>query len=293
MDRSTISIRALSPDLRESLRIARLLNFQGIALDATGSTDLTALSGSGYREVDHLIRSNDLTLVGLRASLDRKGLSRSADLDKQIATIDRAMDASSKLQAPLVCVDLLALPTPPTQGRPKPKITPEQAGLIVIPSLEEIPSEPDAPVKVDTEALSNVTSAMIEIGSRADRRGVRVAFSAGLSSFAALIYAIESARCPWFGVDLNPVDVLRDDWNIDEVLSAVARQLLHVQVKDAALGNDRRTQPALVGHGDVNWRELMERLKEADYRGPLTVDPAEQSDRISAARVARETVMAS
>ena len=294
MQSSLLSVQAaaLSSDFRESLRLARSLKFQGVTLDAAAPVDLTQLSHTGYREVSNLVRSNDLTIVGLRATLDRKGLGVKADLDRQVAVIDRAMDAAVKLLAPLVCVDLLALPQPPMQTKPKPKISPEQAGLILIPSLES-PAEPETPpVKVDTAALSQVQSVLMEIGARADRRGVRVAFSAGLSSFAALTFAIDSARCPWFGVDLNPVDVLRDDWDIDEVLSTLAKQLFHVQVKDAVVGTDRRTQPALVGQGDVNWRELMDRLKEADYRGAFTVDPTEQNDRIRASRAAIDVIAA-
>lgn len=278
---------ALSSDLRAAASTAREMEFRGLLVDAImPAFDLTQLSGTGFREVNHLVRSNDLELAGIRAAIDPNGFTTTADIDRQLNRIEKALRAASELRCPLVTVDLRALPQAPTPAKSKPKITPEQAGLILIPSLESPQIEPVPTPKVDANALSLAQSAMIELGKLADRHGVRIAFSAALSSFATLTHIVNSARCPWFGFDLNPVDALRDDWDMDEILLQISPQLFHVQVKDALKGSDRRTQPALVGKGHANWKHLLYLLQDADYLGWLTVDPTEQTDRLSAARTA-------
>jgi len=286
MPKVSVTANSLSPDLRESIRIARSLRFQGVLLDAMiAGEDLSTLSQSAKREVAHIVSSNDLELVGLRATIDRTGLNRSADIDQQIDRIDRAMQGAKGLQAPLVCVDLRQLPQVAAPPKPTRKISSDLAGLILLPPSANTEEEAAPAPKIDSAALSHVNAVLVEIGALADRHGVRIAFSAGLSSFASLAWAIQTARCQWFGIDLNPVDALTDDWSADEIFSTFADHLFHVQVKDALTGNDRRTQPALPGRGDVKWDDLFQHLRDSDYQGWLTVDPTEHTDRIAAAKM--------
>src|SRR5206468_871975 len=101
----------------------------------------------------------------------------------------------------------------------------------------------------DPAFVSQVSAALQELGSRADRYGVTVAVRSELASFASLDEALTAARCPWFGVDLDPVAILRDDWSADEVFSRLGPLIRHVRARDATLGADRRTQPAAIGRG--------------------------------------------
>ncbi|HEX3896289.1 MAG TPA: hypothetical protein VHW73_08770, partial [Rudaea sp.] len=57
----------------------------------------------------------------------------------------------------------------------------------------------------------------------------------------------------------------------------------HIRARDATLGSDRRTQPALVGTGAVNWSELFSDLDGASYHGWFTLDPTELPNRTPAA----------
>jgi sugar phosphate isomerase/epimerase len=49
-------------------------------------------------------------------------------------------------------------------------------------------------------------------------------------------------------------------------------------------GADRRTQPAVIGRGDVSWDALLSDLGAAGYRGWITIDPTELTDRLTAAK---------
>src|SRR4051794_2909949 len=195
---------ALSQDPRAVPTRARAAGFTGIQFDAySAALDLPELSVSGRREFLRLLTSQDQRLVGLRWDAGPRGLRPGADVDQILAKLERVLEAAAGLQAPLVCVDLGPLPEPPPEAKPKPKVTQEQAGLILLPSANDIQaareSESDGPAAkpVDTSFASQVDGALAELGRRADRYNAMVAFRSDLASFAALERVLRQADCPW------------------------------------------------------------------------------------------------
>jgi sugar phosphate isomerase/epimerase len=59
-----------------------------------------------------------------------------------------------------------------------------------------------------------------------------------------------------------------------------------VRVRDALVGAEKRTRPAIVGQGSINWEEILSLLDDAAYRGWLTVDPTDLPDRPAASAAA-------
>jgi sugar phosphate isomerase/epimerase len=280
---------AMSLDAREAATRSRQAGFAGLLFDAyTPQLSLPELSQSGRREFRGVMSGQDQQLVGLGADAEGKGFSPSTDIDRLLSRVDRAMEAAAGLGSPLVCVDLGPLPEPARAAPVKRTVDPREAGLILLPTAEEIAAtklpQPPAVVEADTPFESSVDAAMAELGRRADRYSVIVAFRSELSSLAALERALKKADCPWFGVDLDPVAVLRDYWGTDEVFSRLGPLVRHVRARDAAVGHDHRTRPAAMGHGDVDWGQLLALLDEAGYKGWVTVDPLELPDRLAAAR---------
>jgi sugar phosphate isomerase/epimerase len=212
-----------------------------------------------------------------------------ADVDRVIARLDTAMETAVGLGTKLVLVDLGPLPAPPYVPRPQKKITSDEAGLIILPPPSMGAVEGAAPTEPisgpsDPQAMGGIDAAMYEIGKRADRYGVTIAFRADLASFAALERAVKTASCPWFGVDLDPVAMVRDAWGMDEIFSRVGDLIRHVRGRDAVGGADRRTRPAAIGRGSVNWGEVLANLDEAGYQGWLTIDSLELENRAAAAQ---------
>ncbi|MDB5172196.1 MAG: hypothetical protein JWN51_969, partial [Phycisphaerales bacterium] len=132
--------------------------------------------------------------------------------------------------------------------------------------------------------------ALSEIGRLADRYSVVVAFRSDLASLAALERAVAQAACPWFGIDFDPVAVLRDEWEMDETFSRLGALVRHVRGRDAVKGADRRTRPAVVGQGDTDWGTLLANLDAADYHGWITIDPTELPDRNAGAVAGRKHI---
>jgi sugar phosphate isomerase/epimerase len=89
-------------------------------------------------------------------------------------------------------------------------------------------------------------------------------------------------------VDLDPVAIVRDSWAVDEIFSRLGGMIAHVRGRDAVGGADRRTRPAVIGRGSVNWGELMANLDEAGYQNWLTIDSLELQDRAGGAQAGLE-----
>jgi sugar phosphate isomerase/epimerase len=232
-----------------------------------------------------LLANNDQSLTGLRIDLGGKGLAPGADIDRILARITAAMETAKGLTAPpLICLDLGPLPQPAETSPPKPKVTQERAGVIIIPQLSEpAPTAQPSYRAPDPALVSNVDGAIAELGKLADRIGVTIALRSELASFAAIERAMSAAACPWFGIDLDPVAMLRDDWPSDEILSRLGPHIRHVRCRDAIAGADKRTKPAGIGRGSIEWAKLFGDLDAAGYSGWLTIDPLELSDRLAAA----------
>jgi sugar phosphate isomerase/epimerase len=277
---------ALSLDPREAPRLSRAAGFAGVQFDvAAGGIDLTDLSQTGRREFRHVLASADQQLAGIRVDVGPKGFGKGVDIDRLLARFQVVMEAARGLAAPLICVEVGPLPEPPPVSKPKPRITPEQAGLLIIPELsapEETLTAPAGP-PMDQPHLSLVDSAMLDLGARADRLGCTLAFRSDLASFAALDRMLAAARCPWFGIDLDPVAILRDAWPADEMFARLGALIRHLRGRDAVGGADRRTRPAVLGQGSTSWPEILQLLDEAGYHGWITIDPLELPDRAAAA----------
>jgi sugar phosphate isomerase/epimerase len=290
--RISIVASALTQDAREAPRLSRVAGFNGLLFDAYSPTlNLPELSQSGRREFRHRLASEAQTLVGVQIDVGPKGLSPGADVDRVLSRADRAIQAAVELGAGMTCIDLGPLPAPPEAPRPTTStITPEQAGLIILPSSNDVAkgaparSEPPGP-PADPQFIAQVDNAMLALGEIADRYRATVAFSSALAGFAAIDRAIAAARCPWFGIDLDPVAMLRDQWARDAMFSRLGTLVRHVRAHDALLGADRRTKPIEIGKGSVQWEPLVSALDDSGYTGWITIDPIELPDRRRAAEL--------
>src|SRR5688572_22082139 len=206
-----VVIAAFGPDVRQAVPRARAAGFGGVQLEVySPALNLRELSQSGRRELGHVLSSGDQELASLAVGCGPKGLSPGADIDRVIDRLDGAMEAAAGMGTLLVCADLGPLPEPARVAGPvKPRIDPREAGVIIIPTASVEPAAPSDPGRpADAAFESSLDAALAELGRRADRYSVLLAFRSDLASFAALERALRAAGCPWFGIDLDPVSVL-------------------------------------------------------------------------------------
>jgi sugar phosphate isomerase/epimerase len=284
VERIAVTASAVSSNPREAPSLARQLGFGGLLFDAFSPTlDLTSFSATGRREFRHVLATAGIKLVGLRADLGPKGFGLGADVDRLLSKLDAVLESAVALGADLTCVDLGPLPAPVVTNQSKPKVNPDLAGLILLPSMAPEPEPTPAGPPPDPAVVSQVDAAMFELGRRADRYNASIGFSSSLAGFAAIERALVAARCPWFGIDLDPIATLRDQWPLDQIMSHLANLIRHVRGRDAVSGAEGRTKPAVLARGDVKWRDLLNALNGAAYHGWITVDPLELQDRRAAA----------
>src|SRR5687768_15034773 len=83
----------LSDDPRQAPKLARGAGFEGVQFDVYGvGLNLTDLSLTGRRDFKHALAAQDQQMAGLRADVGPKGLTSSADMDRIIARLDKAME---------------------------------------------------------------------------------------------------------------------------------------------------------------------------------------------------------
>jgi sugar phosphate isomerase/epimerase len=281
----------LSDDPRRAPGLARTLGFDGLLFEAASpALDIPALSASGRREFGHLMSAQERQLIGLHWSPGARGFGPGADVDRALHRLEQVLEAAAGLRAPLVCVDVGPLPAPPAEAAPaRPAITPDLAGLIILPSKADIAEASSAPApatrrsNADEAFESQLDGVLMDLGARADRFGVMIAFRSELSSFASLERALKRSGCPWFGVDYDPGAALRDEWSIDEIFSRLAPLIRHVRAREAVRGSGHRTTPATIGAGSVEWGALLASLEAGGYHGWVTIDPTDLPDRSAAA----------
>ncbi len=272
---------AFGHDLRTVAPLVRKAGFHGIQLDAgSRMLNLAELSSSGRREVRHLLGSIDLQLTSIRIDFGGAGLGPTADADRALDRVDTILNAAAELACPVVCIDLGRLPPVQRVARPRPKVTVQDAGLLILPDpVAPVEPEPDpVPTKIDPALISHWQQAMEQLGEIADRYGAVVALGSTLSSFAGLASLLKQVNCPWFGVDFDPSLLLRDEWSLTDLFDEVGPLIRHVRARDAVKGEDRRTRPAIIGRGDVAWRDVLHHLDDAGYNNSITIDPSELND---------------
>lgn len=278
----------LSGDLRQAARAAREIGLEGIALDV-GSDDLrpAALSLSARREILRVVAAGGVEISALRADLPRGGFAPRADVERALDGLRHAIDVARALQAPRVCVD--AGPLPPARAAPPPARPASTSSLLLLPSDDDVArfaGDAEAPPRdaPDEAFEAHLDNVLAEAGQIADRAGVVIAWRSSLASLRSLAQALARAACPWFGVDYDPTDALRDGLSTDRAMDLVGEQVRHLRGVDAIRGEGGRTRPAMIGRGDVAWREILDALGDLRQRPWLLIDARELPDRPAAIR---------
>jgi sugar phosphate isomerase/epimerase len=277
----SVLAHTFSNDLRSALEAARRADFRGVVLDPTVYGSIVDSSQTARREIMALLSRHEQPLIAIDVRLSPAGFSPRADLEKELDRLRRAMDVARGLQGALVLADLGPLPPAPHEPTPVQTIDPGLLGRLILP--ETVPPKPVSTLPRDEAFESSLEIALRELGTRCDRASCRIAFRSSLGSFASLHHALSRVDCPWFCVDLDPLLMLADEWQPDEVFSRLGRQIAHVRARDALKGTGNRVTPATIGQGAVNWRELHALLRDADYQGAITIDSIDLANRSASA----------
>ena len=233
-----------SRPVRDQIHEAARMGARGVVLEAIGDLSPPRLSETGRRELRHLLRTMELSLVALGLPT-RRSFDTTDQLDDRIRRADLALALAYELGTNLVLA-----------------------------RVGQVPPEDDR------ERREAFTNAISSLGQRADHRGVRLALETGSEPGQRLKTFLDSLDMVSLAASVDPASLLRG--GIDPV--AASRELstwvAHAYAGDATgSAGGAAPNPRGLGFpaGALDWEEYLGALEEIGYRGFLTVwpDPSE------------------
>ena len=206
------------------------------------------LTQTGRREITFLLRSHGLTVSSLICPL-RRGLDVAENLEPRIEQIQLTMALAFDLGPRLVIIQAGSIPSAP---RP---VGEEGSGVRV----EDDPRFPA--MKESLEAL----------GRYGDRTGNIVALDTGLDSPEAMVAFLNRFDCGSLAVNFNPANLVISGHNPHDAIRTFQKRIVHAHAQDARRISPNRMATVPLGHGDLDWMQLLANFEEIEYRGGLTV----------------------
>jgi sugar phosphate isomerase/epimerase len=229
--------------IRESLRQAAALGAKGVVLEASGDLSPRALSESGKRDLRHVLRTVELSLVALHLPT-RRPFDSLDGLEDRLSRIAGAFRLAYDLGA-----------------------------RVVLARVGPVPPDSEA------ERLSALRQALSEMGRMADHQGVRLAIETGTESGEVLRGLLDGLGHPGLAASVDPGALLRLGHDPVEAVVSLGPWVAHAYASEGTAGG---TSQALIAPnprgfgfrpGSLDWEAYLGSLEEVDYRGFLTIWP--------------------
>jgi sugar phosphate isomerase/epimerase len=248
MNRLKIGVRleSLGLPLRRALQEVERMGVTGVQVDAVSDLSPNTLSQTGRKEFRHLLRAHNLELTALGCPL-RRGLDTPENLQGRIDYLRHVMALSFDLGPRIVIV---------------------QAGQV--------------PADLDDPRADLLTEALEALAGHGDRVGAVLALETGLESGEVLARFLDQFDTGNLGVNFDPANLLVHGFDVYASLRALRGKVVHVHAKDARTGKTSHSaQEVPLGHGDIDWMQLVAGLEEIEYRGWLTVEREVGDNRVA------------
>ncbi len=226
---------------REQIHEAARLGARGVVFDAIGDLAPQRLSETGRREIRHVLRTVQLALIAI-ALPTRRPFDTTDQLDDRIRRAETAFTMAYELGTSIVLMHAGTVP----------------------------PEDELARREVFSSALS-------DLGNRAEHRGVRLALETGSEPAEALRAFLDSIKLPGLAASIDPATSLQA--GVDPVRSVreLAEWTVHAYANNP-IRSSRLAAPNPRGPGfppgALDWEEYLGALEEIGYQGFLTVWPA-------------------
>lgn len=232
-----IRLESLGMPVRKGLAEAERLGVTGVQVDAAGELTPDRLTATGRREFRLLLRGHGLELTALGCPL-RHGFDTAENLQPRIDHVRKVMALAFELGARVVVVEAGRIPDKPDDPR---------AGLL--------------------------TESLLALGQHGDRVGTTLALETGAESGATMRHFLDRLDTGGLGANYDPANLLMNGFDPLADLTALSGRIVHAHAKDARRGGaSRSAQEVPLGHGDIDWLQVVGTLSAQDYRGWLTVE---------------------
>jgi sugar phosphate isomerase/epimerase len=246
MIRNPLGLR-LDPNraIRDQIQQAARLGAKGVVLEAAGDLAPHRLGETGRRELKHLLRSVELTLIAVHLPT-RRAFDMTDQLDERVRRADAAFAMTFDLGARIVL---------------------SQAG-----------AAPDGEAEPARRAVFD--AALASLARRAEHRGVRLAIENGAEPGRRLRGFLDAMNDPSLAASVDPPSLLRAGIDPVTAVRELGPWLAHAYAGDAADSPNATRNPRGVGFhpGSLDWEEYIGALEESAYHGFLTVWPEPGAD---------------
>jgi sugar phosphate isomerase/epimerase len=241
--RIAVATHCFEQPLKASLQTAREVGAQGVVCDARRELMPADLSATGRRQLLHYLDELGLSVAALTFPT-RRALFDLDRLDARLQALREAMQLASQLNCRMLTARL---------GRPP---GPDQA-----------------------DARSVMMGVLNDIARYGNHMGVTVALTPAREQPDALMEILAAVTQGPMMIDFDPVAFLAAGCDPGEVYRALHTVVGHVRVRDAVRESGAGVLEVPVGRGEVEWDSLLALVDESHYRGWLTADRTEGTDR--------------
>jgi sugar phosphate isomerase/epimerase len=240
--RHSLGLR-LDPDrsAREQIHESARLGARGVVVEAIGDLAPHRLGETGRRELRHILKSVDISLIGL-ALPTRRPFDTTDQLDERMRRADAAFAMAYELGTKIILL---------------------RAGNV--------------PRQEEAARLEVYRNTLLELGRRAEHHGVKLALETGADpgeKLKAFLLALDS---PGLAASIDPGSILQAGIDPITTVRELASWVEHAYAKDATgAPGVPAFNPRGFGFppGALDWEEYLGSLEEIGYHGFLTVWPA-------------------
>lgn len=205
------------------------------------------LTQTGRREINHLLRSHDLSVSAIVCPL-RRGIDVVENLEPRLAQIRLTMELAFDLGPRLVIIPIGKIPVSP------------------------LPSGEGPGVRVaEDPALQVLRESLLDLGRHGDRTGVIVALDNSVDSPETLVSLLDGFDVGSLAFNFNPANLVLAGANPHDAVKTLHRRIVNVHAQDARRVSPSKLATVALGHGDIDWMQLLANFEEIEYQGPLTV----------------------
>lgn len=247
MIRSPLGLRLNSArPIREQILDAARWGAKGVVLDATGDLGPDRLSETGRRELRHLLRSAELTLIALHLPT-RRPFDTTDQLEDRLRRAEGAFALAYELGTRLVLARVGGVPP-------------------------------------ETEAArrETFTIALTALGRNADHRGIRLGIETGPDAGETLRAFLDGLVNVGLAASIDPASLLQQGHDPVTATRVLGEWVAHAYANEATSSRSLTltANPRGFGFppGALDWEEYLGALEEINYRDFLTAWPDPNRD---------------
>jgi sugar phosphate isomerase/epimerase len=250
--RRAVACHCLSVPLRRAARTAAELGAAGLQFDLRNELRPSELSESGRHQLRHDLEIEGISIASFSFPM-RRSLYDPEQIDARVSGLKQALEFAYQLRAPIVVARIGAVPADSESREYK---------LLV-------------EVLRDVARHSNRVGATLAITPTRDTP----------DDLQTLLARIQEGP---IGLNFDPASFAMSGQDAVAAYRQLHAQVLHITARDGVRDIDGTGMEVPLGTGDVDWPELLALIKEADYRGWITVD---RTNSTSAAADAERALM--